>query len=507
MTKKVIYRRLLLVVFAAAIMASCKDKSSVSYTNVIPADASIVVSFHLKAIWDKVGLNEKENGDVKRKLTGILKEGIRKESFDLLEKIVENPTESGIDMEAPFYIFTQKTDDAWGIAVKVGNRHKLKALLDVMVSEGMATPVKKRNGYSYVRFENSHTVCAFNEDVVLAIHSGNNNYIGIDSLMLQKKENSISVSPVFRNMLAKKGEIKFMATPKGLFPDEFSTSNNPKDAAILSNLSFENGKINLQVESHTQNEKLNAWLETNKPQEFSFIERFPISTLAYLTLHLDGGKLVDLIQEDEELYDSFLSFAGVETLKAWEEFIRFIDGDLSVGLLDVSIYSASLAAYAKVKDNRLALQAFYNLIDLSIGKEAITSTGNGSYVYKFDGQNIYFGVEDKQFYVTNNKKIVDRIPQKIHGKTLKDAEFASNMKETSLYLVVNMENMFNLPVVRLLTLGGRGMHSAYMDMASGISYLEVTGKGNMGEINLCFKDKKTNALKQIVNIMKQHSGL
>ncbi|KAA6300539.1 MAG: hypothetical protein EZS26_003323, partial [Candidatus Ordinivivax streblomastigis] len=88
--------------------------------------------------------------------------------------------------------------DAWGIAVKVGNRHKLKALLDVMVSEGMATPVKKRNGYSYVRFANSHTVCAFNEDVVLAIHSGNNNYIGIDSFLNGYKTSSSGYMSYFR---------------------------------------------------------------------------------------------------------------------------------------------------------------------------------------------------------------------------------------------------------------------------------------------------------------------
>ncbi|KAA6348282.1 hypothetical protein EZS27_004269 [termite gut metagenome] len=505
MIQKMIYRNLLLIVFTATIMMSCKDKlSSIPYTNVIPADASIVVSFHLKATWDKIGLNE--NGDVKRKLVGILKEGISRESFDLLEKIVEDPAESGIDIEAPFYAFNQKIDDVWGIAIKVGNENKLRALLDVMASEGTVTPVEKRNGYSYVRFENSHTVCAFNEGVVLAIHSDGDDYTGTDSLMLQKEENSISVSPVFKNMLTKKGEIKLMITLKKLFPDEFFTSDDQKEVAVLSNLSFENGKISLQVESYTKNEKLKTWLEIYKPQEFSFIEKFPISTLAYLTLHLDGEKLVAFIRENEEMHDSFLSFADPETLKMYEEFIRFIDGDLSVGLLDVSINS-SFVAYAKVKDNRLALQTFCNVIDKLGGEETITSIGNDTYAYKLNGQSIYFGVKDKQLYATNDKKISDNITQKINGKTLKDAEFALNMKGTSSYIVINIENIFNLPMVKFLTLGREGMYGAYMDVASSISYLEITGKSSKGEINLCFKDEKTNALKQIANILKQHSGL
>jgi hypothetical protein len=499
---------MLFAVFAATMMVSCKDKcSSIPYTNVIPADASIVVSFDLKATWDKAGLNGKENEEVKNKLAGVLKEGISRESFDLLEKIVENPAESGIDIEAPCYAFTQKTDDVWGMAVKVGNENKLKVLLGVMVSEGIVTPVEKRNGYSYVRFENSCTVCAFNENVVLVTHSSNNHYTGTGSLMLQKEENSISVSPVFRNMLTQKGEIKLMITLKELFPDAFFTSDEWKEVAVLSNLSFENGKISLQVESYIKSEKLQTWLETCKSQELSFIEKFPVSTLVYLSLHLDGEKLVDFIREQEEMYDSFLSFADVEILKTYEEFIRFIDGDLSVGLLDVSIHS-SFAAYAKVKDSRLALQAFYNVMDSSGGEEIITSTGNDTYVYKLNGQSIYFGVKNKQLYVTNDKKTAENITQKMNGKSLKDAEFAGNMKETSSYMVVNVENLFNLPIVKFLASGrGGGVYSASMDVASGISYLEITGKGSKGEINLCFKDKETNALKQIANILKQHSGL
>jgi hypothetical protein len=458
-----------------------------------------VLSFNLKTTLDKMGWNDRENKDVKTKLTTILTEGTRKESVDLLEKIIEDPAESGMDVEAPWYAFTKKPDDVWEIAVKVGNENKLRALLDMMVSEGVVTPVAKRNGYSYVRFENSHTVCAFNESVVLVTHSDDDNYTGIDSLMRQKEANSISISPVFRNMLTKKGEIKSMIMLKELFPDKFFTSDKWKEAAVISNLSFENGKINLQVESYTKNEELKAWLETCKTQEFSFIEKFPISTLAYLSLYLDGEKLVDFIRENEEIYNSFLSFADVETLKTGEEFIRFIDGDLSVGLMDVSVNS-SFVAYAQVKNNRLALQAFYNVIGKSVGEETITSIGRDKYVCILNGQSIYFGVKDKQWYVTNDKKIADHITQKINGKTLKDAKFAWNMKETTLYMVVDIENIFNSE--------REGMYGgAYMDVASYISDLEITGKDSKGEINLYFKDEKTNALKQIANILKQHSGL
>jgi hypothetical protein len=74
-------------------------------------------------------------------------------------------------------------------------------------------------------------------------------------------------------------------------------------------------------------------------------------------------------------------------------------------------------------------------------------------------------------------------------------------------MVINMENIFNLPMVKFLTSSREGMYGAYMDVASSISYLEIAGKGSKGEINLCFKDRETNALKQIADIMKQYSGL
>ena len=103
MSKRMISRLSVLVVLMV-FMAACSKKSE--YTNVIPADASAVASIHLKSLADKSGLKDKENEAAKQKMIEALKSGTTAATFQQLEKVLNNPKESGIDVDAPVYAFT-----------------------------------------------------------------------------------------------------------------------------------------------------------------------------------------------------------------------------------------------------------------------------------------------------------------------------------------------------------------------------------------------------------------
>ena len=65
------------------------------YTNVIPANASTVVSINMKSLVDKAGLNDKENKEAQQKLTDAMKSGMNAATFQQVEMIMKDPKKSG----------------------------------------------------------------------------------------------------------------------------------------------------------------------------------------------------------------------------------------------------------------------------------------------------------------------------------------------------------------------------------------------------------------------------
>ena len=76
------------------LMASCSSESE--YANAIPKDAAMVMSFDFKTMAEKSGINGKGGEKVVAKLTDALKSGLEGEAYKTAEKIIQNPSESGL---------------------------------------------------------------------------------------------------------------------------------------------------------------------------------------------------------------------------------------------------------------------------------------------------------------------------------------------------------------------------------------------------------------------------
>ena len=88
MAKKMISRLSVLAVLIVFLAACSK---TVEYTNIIPADATVVTSINLKSLASKAGLNDKENEAAKQKVLEALKSGMNAATFQQLEKVMNNP--------------------------------------------------------------------------------------------------------------------------------------------------------------------------------------------------------------------------------------------------------------------------------------------------------------------------------------------------------------------------------------------------------------------------------
>ena len=114
------------------LMASCSSKSE--YANAIPKDAAMVMSFDFKTMAEKSGINGKGGEKVVAKLTDALKSGLEGEAYKTAEKIIQNPSESGLSFTDKVYMFITPHSNAFALLAKVDDEGKVEDLLSPSAS-------------------------------------------------------------------------------------------------------------------------------------------------------------------------------------------------------------------------------------------------------------------------------------------------------------------------------------------------------------------------------------
>ena len=505
MAKKMISRLSVLAVLMV-FLAACSKQTE--YTNVIPADATAVASIDLKSLANKAGMNDKENEAAKQKLLEALKSGMNAATFQQLEKVINNPGASGLDPEAPIYIFSSPQISGGVFVAKVSNEDDLHASLDVMAKEQICQPVSEADGYSFTTLNGN--LLAFNETTAIIISANRASQTEaaketITKLMKQTADNSIAKSGAFQKIAKQKSDINFFASMSAI-PSTYRSQISmglpseikPEDITIVGGLNFEKGKIALKTENYTENDAVKALLkkqmESFGKTSGTFVKYFPASTLMFVNMGVKGEGLYNLLSENQE-FRSTVSIAKADEVK---ELFSSFNGDISAGLINVTMNSApTFLAYADVKNGN-ALEALYK------NKQALGLKKGED--YKTRGMNIFFGIKDKQMYATNDELLYKSIGKAV-DKSIKDAPYAAEMKGKTVFMAINAEAILDLPVVKMLVGFGGKEFKTYSDLASKVSYLSVSSEGETSETDLCLKDKDVNALKQIVDFAKQFAGM
>ena len=510
MAKKTISRLSVLAVLIV-FLAACSKTSE--YTNVIPADASVVASINLKSLASKAGLDDKENEAAKQKVLEALKSGMNAATFQQLEKVMKNPGESGIDVESPFYVFSSSSFPYPTVVGKVNNEDNLHASLDVMAKEQICQPISEADGYSFTTMNGG--LLAFNNSTVLIVNVSGTTQTekakeAITNLLKQTADNSIVKSGAFQKMEKQKSDINFLASMEAI-PATYRnqiTEVKAEDITLVGGLNFEKGKIALKTENYTENEAVKALIkkqmESFGKANNTFVKYFPSSTLMFFNVGVKGEGLYNLLSENKEFRNT-VSIAKADEVK---ELFGSFNGDISAGLINVTMNSApTFMMYADVKNGNALETIYKNKQSLGLKRgEDIIQLGKDEYVYKTKGMNIFFGIKDKQMYATNDELLYKNVG-KAADKSIKDAPYASDMKGKTIFVAINAEAILDLPVVKMVAGFGGQEVKTYIELANKVSYLSMSSEGEISEIDLCLKDKDVNALKQIVDFAKQFAGM
>ena len=507
--KKNLFFHFSVLAMLIVLISACSSKKP-EYTNVIPSDASQVIAVNLKSLADKAGTKDKETKEALQKLTDALKSDMNAATFQQLEAVLKDPAKSGVDVNAPIYVFNAPSFPYTTMVAKVQSEDDLLKLLEVTEKEQIISHVAEADGYSFAQI-NKRALLAFTPTTLMVVNYTGTSQLekvkeGIPALLKQTGENSINSNTAFKKMQKQDGDINMLISPSSLLsayanPLNYGISHNIdlKDLKMLGSLSFEKGKIELKVESYTENTELKALFEkqikSTCPIENTFLKYFPKSTLALFSIGINGEEFYNVLQENEQFRNDFSITKAAEVKDLFSAF----HNDLTIGLINVTMNSnPSFLAYASVK-NDAPLKALYE-------KKSELGLKRGEDVYKSRAINIFFGIRDKQMYATNDE-LLYKNACKTADPSAKETDFASSLKGKRTAFVINAEAVLDLPVVKMLAGFGGQEYSTYYSLLGNISYLEAVGNEDKATVTLQLKNKNVNALKQIVDFIKQFAGM
>ena len=440
-------------------------------------------------------------------------------TFQQLEAVLKDPAKSGVDVHAPIYIFNAPSFPYTTMVAKVQNEDDLLKLLEVTEKEQISSHVAEADGYSFVQI-NKQALLAFTPTTLMVVNYTGTSQLekvkeGIPALLKQTEENSINSNTAFKKMQKQNGDINMLITPSSLLsayanPLNYgiSKSIDLKDLKMLGSLSFEKGKIELKIDNYTENAELKALFEKQAkstcPIENTFLKYFPKSTLALFSIGINGEEFYNVLQENEQFRNDFSITKAAEVKDLFSAF----QNDLTVGLINVTMNSnPSFLAYASVKNDAPMKALYEKKSELGLKRgEDIVKLNENEYVYKSRAINIFFGIRDKQMYATNDELLYKNVCKAV-DPSVKETNFASGLKGKRTAFVINAEAVLDLPVVKMLAGFGGQEYSTYYSLLGNISYLEAVGTEDKATITLQLKNKDVNALKQIVDFIKQFAGM
>lgn len=230
-------------------LSSCsKPEKRTEYTHVIPSNATEVAALDVKSIINKAGLNDPDSKAALQKLSGLLLESGNADLGKEVETLLKDPAESGIDWNAPVYVFEAPSLHNTATALKIADIQKFETMLGILVQERLCTEPIKNNGYRSTEIKDAGVLLAYNDGTLLGVYGGSSEQLqklqpAITVLMQQPADKSIHTNPYFTPMMQQKGDIRLLATPDALPMDVRGVLNWPHGTQLLGYILFENGRI------------------------------------------------------------------------------------------------------------------------------------------------------------------------------------------------------------------------------------------------------------------------
>ena len=493
---------------------ACSGKTD--YEKALPEDAALVASFDLNSIAVKGGLEGGQGQLTMQRLCNILKSSISG-SDGLIDKIGEDPEESGLSFQNKLYVFVGARSSLVGMLMRTVNDRKVEDLLELLREQGVCDGLHESDGCKWTVM--GKVLVAYTEDafLVLASPDGRNArdmQHTAAMLLRQEIEDSYAASDDFQCIQRAKGDITVWAS-MALLPERYtypltmglSAELKGENVKALAVLNFEQGKLCCDIRSLTTDEVMSGvvdkYADATAPVAGRYLDVFPLNTFGWATAHVNGELLFKYLNENPTVHQYFEHSIMPLDFHAIFSAIR---GDVSLAVTDP--LNGYFIAYADVNNTEF-LQTFENLkplIAMTGGQMMLTNKGKHAYeFYAMDASlldfrpgpaRVWFGVKNNKLYFTNKESLPD---QKVLGLSLRNAEWGSSVPGKRVFVSLDFKSLMPSLEPSLRNKITSPLLFAGIDR---LDHLIVAGGEDQNlHLELVFKDRAKNALEQIVTLL------
>ena len=507
MSKK-IFNNLLLI--GILFLVSCSPKTE--YTHALPKNASIVVGMELDQMANKAGLNGSEGEKVVKKLKTLMKGGLQGDAAQLAERIIDQPSESGLSFDDKVYLFATPHAEALAILAKVTDEGKLETLTNVLQKESIATPLREESGCRWTQVGGA--LCAFNNGTFLLLQPSKGDASGMKgtllSLMRQKEGEGFASLPEFTKIEAPGNDIASVVNLSAV-PYELTTPLRMglsadirlEDIKYFVSANFEPGKVVMNSESLISNPKILGFFDTMdkviQPIQGKYLDYYQGNTLLWASGRIDGKELYRMLCQNptiKQMLDNPLLPVDVEYI------FSSVQGDFAVGRS--TLYTNNYLLYADVTNSDF-LKTFEDLrpmLALTGGQIVLDNVGTDEYVMRTYEGNYYFGVKNNRLYVTNNRSFAEEAGR-TYGASMGVKPWSAEVKQNRLYASVNLSAIAKAYRSYSFT-GNKQVDTFLMLLINQCNYLNASMPDwRQGKAELVLNDKDQNLLKLLVSMLEQ----
>ena len=507
MSKK-IFNNLLLI--GILFLVSCSPKTE--YTHALPKNASIVVGMELDQMANIAGLNGSEGEKVVKKLKTLMKGGLQGDAAQLAERIIDQPSESGLSFDDKVYFFATPHAEALAILAKVTDEGKLETLMNVLQKESIATPLREESGCRWTQVGGA--LCAFNNGTFLLLQPSKGDASGMKgtllSLMRQKEGEGFASLPEFTKIEAPGNDIASVVNLSAV-PYELTTPLRMglsadirlEDIKYFVSANFEPGKVVMNSESLISNPKILGFFDTMdkviQPIQGKYLDYYQGNTLLWASGRIDGKELYRMLCQNptiKQMLDNPLLPVDVEYI------FSSIQGDFAMGRS--TLYTDNYLLYADVTNSDF-LKTFEDLrpmLALTGGQIVLDNVGTDEYVMRTYEGNYYFGVKNNRLYVTNNRSFAEEAGR-TYGASMGVKPWSAEVKQNRLYASVNLSAIAKAYRSYIFT-GNKQVDTFLMLLINQCNYLNASMPDwRQGKAELVLNDKDQNLLKLLVSMLEQ----
>lgn len=507
MSKKILKSILFIGILS---LASCSPKTE--YTHALPKNASIVVGMELDQMANKAGLNGSEGEKVVKKLKTLMKGGLQGDAAQLAERIIDQPSESGLSFDDKVYLFATPHAEALAILAKVTDEGKLETLMNVLQKESIATPLREESGCRWTQVGGA--LCAFNNGTFLLLQPSKGDASGMKgtllSLMRQKEGEGFASLPEFTKIEAPGNDIASVVNLSAV-PYELTTPLRMglsadirlEDIKYFVSANFEPGKVVMNSESLISNPKILGFFDTMdkviQPIQGKYLDYYQGNTLLWASGRIDGKELYRMLCQNptiKQMLDNPLLPVDVEYI------FSSIQGDFAMGRS--TLYTDNYLLYADVTNSDF-LKTFEDLrpmLALTGGQIVLDNVGTDEYVMRTYEGNYYFGVKDNRLYVTNNRSFAEEAGR-TYGASMGVKPWSAEVKQNRLYASVNLSAIAKAYRSYSFT-GNKQVDTFLMLLINQCNYLNASMPDwRQGKAELVLNDKDQNLLKLLVSMLEQ----